>query len=57
MASELEKETREALLTKIKTYAADPSIGTKGVEQLAQAFALTVGAKWGHLPGELDASS
>lgn len=55
MASDLEKETGEPLLTAIKENA--PGANITSLQRLAHAYALTVGAKWGHLPGELDVST
>lgn len=49
MAS-LEDETRDALLTAIKE-AAPKEVNAEALQQLAAAFALTVGANKHRLPG------
>lgn len=54
-ASDLENETREALLTAIKEAA--PSVGTSGLQELATAFAFTVGAYRQNLPGYIPSPS
>lgn len=46
----LEDETRDALLEAIKAQAGKTA-HEPYLKDLAAAFALTVGAKWGDLPG------
>ncbi|ADT96750.1 MULTISPECIES: hypothetical protein [Mycolicibacterium] len=48
-SADVEKEARDALLKAIR--AATPSASTTGLQELATAYALTVGARGGHLPG------
>ncbi|WP_165606717.1 hypothetical protein [Mycolicibacterium iranicum] len=48
-SAELEKDAKDALLKAIR--AATPSASTAGLQQLATAYALTVGAGKGKLPG------
>ncbi|VEG16087.1 Uncharacterised protein [Mycolicibacterium phlei] len=55
MANELAEETREALLTAIKSSSETASAA--GLQQLAMAFALTVGAARTRLPGYTPPSS
>lgn len=45
-----EREARLALLQQIKTTAGNISTASS-LKDLAAAFALTVGARWGELPG------
>lgn len=48
-SGDLQDETRDALLSAIKEKASKAN--TAQIEQLALAFALTVGASKGRLPG------
>jgi hypothetical protein len=46
----LAEEAKKAVLEAIIANA--PNAGYGAVEHMARAYALVVGAKWGHLPGE-----
>ncbi|MFB1293940.1 hypothetical protein ACAG24_000355 [Mycobacterium sp. pW049] len=48
-SADLEKDAKDALLKAIR--AATPSASTAGLQQLATAYALTIGADKGKLPG------
>ncbi|MCZ0732001.1 hypothetical protein [Mycolicibacterium iranicum] len=48
-SADLEKDAKDALLKAIR--AATPSASTAGLQQLATAYALTIGARGGKLPG------
>ena len=48
-SADLESDAKDALLKAIR--AATPSASTAGLQQLATAYALTIGAKAGKLPG------
>jgi hypothetical protein len=47
---QLTEEAKKVVLEAIIANA--PSAGYASIEQMARAYALVVGAKWGHLPGE-----
>jgi hypothetical protein len=47
-SADLEKDAKDALLKAIR--AATPSASTAGLQQLATAYALTIGASRGKLP-------
>jgi hypothetical protein len=51
----LAEEAKKAILTSIITAAPDAT--ATGIEHLADAYALVIGAKWGHLPGVSSAST
>ena len=48
-SADLEKDAKAALLKAI--LAATPSASTAGLQQLATAYAKTIGARGGKLPG------
>ncbi|CPR98336.1 Uncharacterised protein [Mycobacteroides abscessus] len=48
-----EREAKLALLQRITMLAGNP-MAPSGLKDLAAAFALTVGAKYGELPGGID---
>ena len=47
----LTEEAKKAVLEAIITEA--PNAGLSRIEQVARAYALVVGAKWGALPGHV----
>jgi hypothetical protein len=51
---QLAEEAKKAVLKAIIESA--PNAGFGAIEHIACAYALVVGAKWGHLPGESLAS-
>jgi hypothetical protein len=51
---QLTEEAKNAVLKRIIADA--PSVGSSQIEGIARAYALVVGAKWGHLPGESPSS-
>lgn len=51
---QLAEEAKQAVLKTIIESAPDAGFGA--IEHIACAYALVVGAKWGHLPGESLAS-
>lgn len=48
--NDAEREAKLALLAQIK-YSAEKTAVPSALKDLAAAYALTVGAKWGELPG------